>query len=127
MNPRSTVTAMDSESPSEDKPFAVLAFTDDGLGIHLNPSSFSCSGGSLGREMRLRRGRRGDSAPWVGDSSNEGIRLQGFIQRRTGRDLFVIQAPEIDLELLLPISDLTVEQRQYIESGGQGSPRVEAA
>lgn len=127
MNPRSTVTAMDSESPSEDKPFAVLAFTDDGLGIHLNPSSFSCSRGSLGREMRLRRGRRGDSAPWVGDSSNEGIRLQGFIQRRTGRDLFVIQAPEIDLELLLPISDLTVEQRQYIESGGQGSPRVEAA
>ena len=127
MNPRSTFSAMRTETQPEDKPFAVLAFTEDGLTIHLNQSAFFGSGRNLGREMRLRRGRRGESAPWVGGSSAEGIRLLGFIQRRGGRELFVIQAPEIDLELLLPIGELTEEQRHYIETGGQTSVMVEAA
>lgn len=127
MNPRSTFGALRAESQTEEKPFAVIAFKDHGLGIHLNSSAFLGSGRRFGREMRLRRGRRGDSAPWVGGSSAEGIRLLGHIERRGGRDVFVVQAPEIDFELLLPIEDLTEEQRHYIEAGGQGSKIVAAA
>jgi len=126
MNPRSSLSVIRSQTPGKDKPFAVLAFRDHGFGVHLNPTA--CFGsGDLGRELRLRRGRRGDLAPWIGATSMDGVHLLGHVERRGGREVLVIRAPEIDLEILLPIEDLTEEQRHYIEFGGQNSLFVAAA
>ena len=128
MRPRSTFQALGSEIQSEDSPFAVFTVHNDSIDIHLNQSAFLGSGRSIGKVLRLHKAPKEAEVDWLGKAGTElEIKLTAHTECRRGVHFLVVEASEINLEILLPIDSLSPEQRECIFQSSSGRPITIAA
>lgn len=128
MQPRTSLDAIQSEACTEDQSFAVLAFSSEGLGIQLNHPAFMDPGKPPGREIRLRPLKGKGGVNWIGDSTGvDGIPLRGRIERRSGRELLVIDALNAEIEFTIPLASLGDDQRRFLLFGEAPDLEADAA
>lgn len=116
MAQRPSFDALRTPEQPPDKPFAVIAFNDEGIGIHFNQPA--ALGLAQHREVRLRRGRRSDPAAWISEPFDPThAPLMGEVEWIEDQEFLVLKTAANARWLLLPTDSLNPEQRAYLGAG----------
>ena len=126
MTPKASFDALRTPDQPLNKPFAVLAFSDEGIGIHFNQPSRK--GHDLAREIRLRPGNPCEAAAWISEPSGPGqTQILGDLEWIQDEEFLVLKTEDQEELLLLPTDSLNSEQRAFLGRGHKTSGLARAA
>ncbi|MFO1418650.1 MAG: hypothetical protein U1E83_08265 [Methylotetracoccus sp.] len=113
MEPRSTFDALRSEQQTADESFAVLVFSEQHVGIHLNRHAMLDMGRIRRQEILLKPGSGEEHGKLVSDAAGAD-RFVGMLDSTAGEERLIVENRALDLRMAVPLNALNADQRSFL-------------